>query len=187
MTSLLLVAVVQTAVMATGGEATALPAKNYSDAQEMTTKTGKPLVIMVSTDWCPPCQTMKKTVMPSVRQHGFLRRVIFAMVNPDKEEKLAEEITGGGPIPQLVMYRKQGDDWVRTKLVGGQSVETVEEFIKDGLDQDAADKKAEGKKKAAPPKAEAAPAEGAQPDSKTAQKAEDRTASRDAADAVNHG
>jgi thioredoxin-like negative regulator of GroEL len=97
---------------------------------------------MVSTDWCPPCQVMKKTILPRVREHGFLRKVIFAVVNPDRDRDLAQEITGGGPIPQLVMFHKTADGWARTKLVGGQNVETVEEFIKDGLALDKADKDA---------------------------------------------
>jgi thioredoxin-like negative regulator of GroEL len=85
---------------------------------------------------------MKKTVMPSVREHGLLRQVAYAIVNPDRDQKLAEELTGGGPIPQLLMFRRKDDGWVRKKLVGGQTVEAVEEFIKDGLDKDAEEKKA---------------------------------------------
>jgi len=63
------------------------------------------------------------------------------VVNPDRDGELANQITGGGPIPQLVMFRKTSKGWVRKKLVGGQSVETVEEFINEGLASDAADKK----------------------------------------------
>ncbi len=64
------------------------------------------------------------------------------MVNPDRDGELAEKLTGGGPIPQLVMFRRTADGWIRKKLIGGQTVETVEEFISEGLAQDAADKKA---------------------------------------------
>ena len=71
--------------------------------------------------------------------------MVFASVNPDRDGDLAEEITGGGPIPQLVMFRKPTQGWVRKKLVGGQSVEAVEEFIKDGLASDKADKSNEQK------------------------------------------
>ena len=125
-------------------EATPAP-ETYSAARQDTAKTGKPMVIMVSTDWCPPCQVMKKTVLPRVREHGLLRKVAFARVNPDEDAELANQITGGGPIPQLIMFRKTKNGWVRKVLVGGQSVETVEEFIKDGLASDKAEKKAEKK------------------------------------------
>jgi thioredoxin-like negative regulator of GroEL len=119
--------------------------ETYTAAREDTAKTGKPMVIMVSTDWCPPCQVMKRSVLPRVRAHGLLRKVAFARVNPDQEAELANQITGGGPIPQLVMFRKTKRGWVRKALVGGQSVETVEEFINEALASDKDEKKAEKK------------------------------------------
>jgi thioredoxin-like negative regulator of GroEL len=141
MTALLLATIVQAVVMATEVEATSVSHETYTEAHQKTTETGRPLVVMVSTEWCPPCQTMKKQVLPRVREHGLLRKVAFAIVNPDRDKDLAEKITGGGPIPQLVMFRKSGNGWVRKKLVGGQSVESVEEFINEGLVQDKAEKK----------------------------------------------
>jgi thioredoxin-like negative regulator of GroEL len=108
-------------------------ADSYATAHQTTMQTGKPMVVMVSTEWCAPCQMMKKTVIPQVRKRGLLRKVAFAMVNPDRDHELAEKLIGGGPIPQLVMYRKTPDGWTRQVLVGGQTVEAVEQFIKDGV------------------------------------------------------
>ena len=88
---------------------------------------------------------MKRTILPRVREHGLFRKVAFAHVNPDEDAELANQLTGGGPIPQLVMFRKTSKGWMRKKLIGGQSVETVEEFIKEGLALDKAEKKAEKK------------------------------------------
>ena len=133
MTSFLMAAVLHTAMFTVGVEATPISSESYSEARETVDETGKPLVVMVSTDWCPPCQTMKKTVMPRVRDNGTLRKVVFAMVNPDRESELAKKLIGGGPIPQLLMFRKKGDGWVKKSLVGGQSVESVEQFINDGV------------------------------------------------------
>ena len=144
MTSMLLAAVVQTAVLATGVEATPVSTETYTKAREIVTETGKPLVVMVGADWCSPCQTMKKTILPRVREGGLLRKVAFALVNADREKELATKLTGGGPIPQLVMYRKTDHGWMRRKLVGGQSVESVEEFISEGLTQDETEKKSTG-------------------------------------------
>jgi thioredoxin-like negative regulator of GroEL len=149
MTSMLCVTVVQVALALTGAETAAVKteavsadAESYAEAHRQTVETGKPLVVMVSTDWCPPCQVMKKTVLPRVRERGVLRKVVFAMVNPDRDAKLAQELTGGGPIPQLVMFRKTAEGWKRQKLIGGQSVESVEKFINDGLAMDEEEKKA---------------------------------------------
>jgi thioredoxin-like negative regulator of GroEL len=112
----------------------------YADAHQQMEKTGRPMLVMVSTDWCAPCQVMKKTVIPQVRQRGLLGRVAFAIVNPDRDRDLANRLTGGGPVPQLVLYRKTANGWLRRNLVGGQSVEAVEKFINQGLATDADDK-----------------------------------------------
>ncbi|MEN6407701.1 MAG: thioredoxin family protein [Thermoguttaceae bacterium] len=134
MTPVLLATVVHMALLAADGD-------GYAEAHRVTVETGKPMVVMVSTDWCAPCQAMKKSVIPKVREHGLLRKVAFAIVNPDHNGELAEQLTGGGPIPQLVMFRKTANGWLREKLVGGQSVEQVEEFINEGLAHDKVAKK----------------------------------------------
>jgi thiol-disulfide isomerase/thioredoxin len=128
----------------TGAEVVAAGPETYAEAHHVTIETGKPMVVMVCTDWCMPCQMMKKAILPRVRQRGLLRKVSFAMVNPDHDSDLAEKLTDGGPIPQLVMFRKTADGWNRQKLVGGQSVESVETFINEGLAHDEAEKKAAG-------------------------------------------
>ena len=133
MLGLTLATVLQVSLMAPTSE-------TYADAHRQTAKTGRPMVIMVGTDWCMPCQRMKNSVLPEVRKDGLLSRVSFAMVDADREQDLAKRLTGGGPVPQLVMYRKTSDGWKRRKLIGGQSVDTVEKFIKDGLTADAASK-----------------------------------------------
>ena len=117
--------------------------ETYAEAHRLTSQTGKPLVVMVGTEWCGPCQQMKKT-LPQVRERGLLGRVAFATVNADDEAELARKITGGGPVPQLVMFRRTPQGWMRRKLVGGQSLEAVEKFISEGLAQDNAEKAAEG-------------------------------------------
>ena len=88
---------------------------------------------MVGTDWCGPCQQMKKSILPQVEKHGALKQVSFAHVNADRESELARKLTGGGPVPQLVMLRKTDDGWRKCKLIGGQSVDTVEQFIREAV------------------------------------------------------
>jgi len=124
--ALCLAAVLQASLAATG-------ANTYADAHRETTETGKPMVVLVGTDWCGPCQQMKKTVIPQVKKRGVMKKVTFALVNADHESTLARKLTGGGPVPQLVMLRTADNGWRRRILVGGQSVETVEKFIKEGV------------------------------------------------------
>ena len=125
MSSLVMIAMCSAAIGASDGE-------NYTQAHQVTMKTGKPMLVMVSTEWCPACQVMKRRIMPQVRERGLLSRVAFATVNPDQEGELARQLIGSGPIPELVMYRKTPRGWIRRVLIGGQSVEGVEQFINQG-------------------------------------------------------
>jgi thiol-disulfide isomerase/thioredoxin len=165
---MLCAAMIQGALLLTGADDKPAPKpETYAEAYRTTAKTGKPMVIMVSTEWCVPCQTMKRRIIPRVRERGVFHRVAFAMVNPDQDADLAEQITGGGPVPQLVMYRKTAKGWMRRKLIGGQSVEDVEAFIQEGLAADAAEKKEHAKEKQ-PAAAEAKQSETKQADAKQA-------------------
>jgi len=117
-----------------------------------TTETGRPMVVMVSAEWCPACQTMKDKVIPEVKRRGLLGKVAFAIVNLDRERKLGRELTRGGPIPQLLMFRKTDEGWKLRRLVGGKSVNTVEHFIEEGIKLDEATKQAEKAKSKRSPK-----------------------------------
>ena len=136
MTLTLYAALIQTVLLASPA---ADNTETYTEARRQITETGQPMVVMVSTDWFGPCQSMKRNVLPRLRERGTFKKVAFAQVNADRESELAKELTGGGPVPQLVMYRRSGRGWVRRKLVGGQSVEKVEQFIKEELASDEAD------------------------------------------------
>ena len=131
MTNFALAAVLHASILATASD-------DYDDARREADN-GKPLVILVSTEWCAPCQTMKKRVIPQVRKRGLLEKVAFAVVNPDRQGKLARKLTGGdSSIPQLILFRKTQDGWRRRKLMGSQSVGRVEKFIKQGITPNAA-------------------------------------------------
>jgi len=129
-------AVVQIAMIATGAD-------TYAEAHKTCTETGRPMVVLVGADWCPACKQMKDNVLPQVRQHGLLRRVAFALVNLDREKELGTQLTEGGPIPQLVMYRRDGDGWKLRRLIGRNDVKAVEKFIAQGIELDKADPAAE--------------------------------------------
>jgi len=125
-TSSILIALVHASVMGSGGG-------TYSEAYEQTIKTGKPLVVLVCAQWCQPCQQMKKNVLPEVRKRGWMNKVSFATIDWDQNSDLAQELTGGGSIPRLVMYCKTPEGWQRSELVGSQSVGAVEQFLSGGI------------------------------------------------------
>lgn len=142
MSSLIVVAVVQAAVLA-GGQS------SYSDAHKITTQTGKPMVVLVGAEWCPACKTMKDSVMPQVVRDGLFGRCVYTVVDLDEQQSLGRELTSGGPIPQLIMFRRTATGWSRRKLVGGQSVSTVVRFIDDGVQADEKEKEAQEEAEAA--------------------------------------
>jgi len=137
MTLTLCAAVMQSILLVSATDAS----ETYTEARRKVVETGRPMVVMVGTDWCGPCQAMKRNILPKLRERGLFKRVAFAQVNADRDSELAKELTGGGPVPQFVMYRRTDHGWLRRKLIGGQSVEKVEEFIKEGLASDEADHK----------------------------------------------
>ncbi len=113
---------------------------SYAKAHEATTKTGQPMVILVGAKWCPACVQMKDAVVPQLKKRGSLTEVSFAEVDIDREQKLGKQLTKGGPIPQLLMYRKTKLGWRLRRIIGGRSVEKVESFIADGVALDKAAK-----------------------------------------------
>ncbi len=115
---------------------------SYADAYRQTTETGRPMVVLVSAEWCGACKTMERDVIPKVRQQPLFRRISFARVDLDRQRTLGRKLTRGGPIPQLLMFRRTGDGWRLSRLRGGQNVRTVEAFIDQGLQRDAEAKQA---------------------------------------------
>jgi thiol-disulfide isomerase/thioredoxin len=112
----------QLAVLTTGGE-------TYAEAFKATSEKGCPLVVMVGATWCPACQTMKNSVIPEVRRQGHLRKVAFAEVDLDQEQELGKKLTGGGPLPQLLIFWKTEQGWKSRRLIGGRDAQAVEKFI----------------------------------------------------------
>lgn len=127
MTSMTLATILQLPFLATP--------ETYAEAHQQTVETGRPLVVMVGADWCPACHQMERDVIPVVRQRGLLRRVAFALVNLDRDRDVGQKLTGGGPIPQLIVFRKTPEGWHRTELIGAQSIEKVEQLIQNELTQ----------------------------------------------------
>jgi thioredoxin-like negative regulator of GroEL len=113
---------------------------SYATAHEMTSKTGRPMVILVGAKWCPACVQMKDNVVPQLKKRGSLTQVSYAEVDLDRERELGQQLTKGGPIPQLLMYRKTELGWRLRRIVGGQNVENVGRFIAQGIALDRASK-----------------------------------------------
>ncbi len=126
MISLTCTAILHAALLSTGGA-------TYTEAHQLNQQTGRPLVVLVGADWCPHCRVMKQSTLPQVAQRGLLGKVAFAEVNSDHEGVLARQLMEGGPIPQLIMFRKTADGWQRSSLVGSRSLGEIESFLQQGI------------------------------------------------------
>jgi thioredoxin-like negative regulator of GroEL len=132
--------VAQAALLLTGGE-------TYAEAYQKTSTCQCPLVVIVGAEWCAACKVMKDRVIPEVRRNGILCKVAYAAVDLDEERELGTELTNGGPIPQLVVYRKTHSGWCVRRLVGGHSVQKVEEFIAESVAPERIAERTEGQGK----------------------------------------
>jgi thioredoxin-like negative regulator of GroEL len=113
----------QVSILSTGAPA-------YSDAQKAALKDGEPLLVLVGANWCPACAQMKSAVVPELVHRGDLKNYHFAQVDVDQQRDLANRLSSAGVIPQLILYRKTEKGWRRWEIIGGQSPESVEAFLR---------------------------------------------------------
>ena len=114
--------------IAATGVAVEQPA-DYRTAYKKAQQGDKPLLVLVTAEWCPPCQIMKSSTIPALMQRKAFKDFHYATVDLDQEEKLARQLIGNRGVPQLIMYEKRDDKWVRRYLKGVQTPETVEAFV----------------------------------------------------------
>lgn len=110
---------------------------DYPTAFKAADESGKPLLVLVGTSWCPGCVTMKRSVMPNLLRKGKLTGVAYAEVDADSQSALAGKLMQGGTIPQLILYRKTDTGWRRSLLIGAQSESTVETLVERAVEMQA--------------------------------------------------
>ncbi|MCR9120637.1 MAG: thioredoxin family protein [bacterium] len=104
-------------------------AKPYSEALKDSQDNGKPLLVLVSAEWCPACQVMKNTVLKPLEEEGQLESVEWATVNLDNDGPMARRLMRGGSIPQLILFQKTPAGWRRTQYVGAQTRSKIKELV----------------------------------------------------------
>jgi len=93
---------------------------DYKAALETAKKEGKPVVLVFSAGWCPPCQAMKKTVYPSAEVKPLQDKFVWAYLDVDVEANAAaaEKYKVQG-IPHVQFLDKDGKALI--SQVGGVS------------------------------------------------------------------
>ena len=100
-------------------------AKVLADSKE----SGKPVILIFSASWCPPCQTMKKEVYPDAAVKPFHDKFIWAYLDADDEKnKKAMEKFGVEGIPHIEFLSSAGKSI--GKQVGGGSPEDFAKKLK---------------------------------------------------------
>ena len=74
-------------------------------------KSGKPIILVFSAVWCPPCQQMKKDVYPSAAVKAFHDKFEWAYLDADEEDNAAvmKKFNVSG-IPHIQFLSKDGKD-----------------------------------------------------------------------------
>lgn len=102
---------------------------DYKTAYELAQKGDKPLLVLVTATWCPPCQMMKQTTIPTLLKKQAFKDCHWATVDFDKEKALAQQLTDAAGVPQLIMFEKRNGKWVRRYLRGYKKANVVEAFV----------------------------------------------------------
>lgn len=111
-------------ILANGNETT-----DYNTAYQRAQTGDKPLLVLVTADWCAPCQTMKQSTIPELMSRDAFKNFHYATVDLSQQESLGRKLIGDRGIPQLIVFEKKNDKWERRYLRGIQTADTVEAFI----------------------------------------------------------
>jgi thioredoxin-like negative regulator of GroEL len=105
----------------------------YDQAYEAANKSKKPMLVLVSAEWCPACREMKNTTLPQLLRDGKLEGVSYTIVDVDEMPRLSSQLMRSTTIPQVVLCTPLSSGWRRMYLQGNQSLEQVVELVRTGL------------------------------------------------------
>lgn len=107
---------------------------SYRQALSKAEKEGKPVVLVFSAAWCPPCQQMKKNVYPSAEVTPMHDKFVWAYLDVDEGDnsRAAENFSVSG-IPHVEFLDASGKSL--GKQVGGVTPAAFASLLKDVSDK----------------------------------------------------
>ena len=93
---------------------------SYAEAEKEAKASGKPMLLVFSASWCPPCQTNKRNVYPSDAVKPYHDKFVWAYIDTDKKSNASiSRKFGVRGIPH-VQFATSGGKAI-DKAVGGTS------------------------------------------------------------------
>ena len=89
-----------------------LPAQwlmDFNKARDMAAKEDKPMLIMFSASWCPPCKEIKAKVLPDAAVQKELNSWVPVYVDVDEQKPLAEQFKIEA-MPTFVVLNSKGEE-----------------------------------------------------------------------------
>lgn len=114
-------------------DAASLKPTDYKTAYQRAQSGDKPLLVLVTATWCPPCQQLKNSTLPEMMESNGFKDFHFAVLDVDDNRPMAEQLVENRPIPQFIIFEKKNDSWTRRYLVGYNSVAEVTKFLQPSI------------------------------------------------------
>jgi thioredoxin-related protein len=102
---------------------------NYATGYRLAQTGDKPLLVLVTATWCAPCQQLKKTTIKEMLARRGFADFHFAMVDVDQDPLTAQQLTENRPVPQFIIFEKNGNEWKRRYSVGYLGVADLKSFL----------------------------------------------------------
>ncbi len=106
--------------------------QSYAMAYEKSITEKKPLVVVVSAEYCPACHVLKDTTIKSMEQNGELDDCSVVVIDRDADPELAKQLMAGEKmVPQIIVFSQSDTGrWKRLKLTGFQPAQPVRSLIR---------------------------------------------------------
>lgn len=108
---------------------------DYATAYRQAQTGDKPLLVLVTAEWCAPCQMLKRTTLRDMMaKHGF-KDFHFALVDVDRDPEAAK-LTENRPVPQFIVFERNGNTWNRRYSIGYHSLDELQAFLAPSIKTD---------------------------------------------------
>ncbi len=106
---------------------------NYATAYQRAQTSDKPILVLVTAEWCAPCQMLKRTTVYDMMAKRGFKDFHFATVDVDREPETAAKLTEGRPVPQFIVFERSGEKWIRRYSVGYLLVDQLQAFLEPSI------------------------------------------------------